>query len=71
MHLLSGVAREAPGGLLEQVGGHAEVDLGAHEMGMPQVDRQLGEQLLDVGPLVIPGRQAMDGEAMAVMPSSA
>ena len=32
---------------------------------MPQVDRQLGQQLLHIGPLPIPGRQPMDGEGVA------
>src|SRR5215831_16925398 len=63
-HLLSGVAREAPGGFLQQSGGHAEIDLSAREVSMAQVDRELGEQLLDVGPLPVPGRQTMDGKAV-------
>jgi hypothetical protein len=48
-HPLSDVAREAPGGFLQQIRGHAEIDLSPCEVNMAQVDRKVGEQLLDVG----------------------
>ena len=31
---------------------------------MPQIDRQLRQQVLHIGPLAIPGRQPMNGEGV-------
>jgi hypothetical protein len=70
-HLLLGVAFEAGVRLGQQRGRHAQVHLGGGQMGMPQVDRQLRQQFLDVGTLPIPGRQSVNGKGVPLMPSSA
>src|SRR5262249_26607937 len=63
--LPSRVALEAPIGLCQQLRRHAQVDLRGGQLHMPQVDRQLGQQLLHIDPLPIPGRQPVDGEGVA------
>src|SRR5262249_46380415 len=55
-----GVALETGAGLRQQVWRHAQVNLGAGQVDMSQVDRQVMEQLLYVRPLSVPGGQAVD-----------
>jgi len=60
--LVGDIAIEADAGLAEQLGCHAEINLRGGEVYVAEVDRQLGEKLLHVRPLPIPGRQPMDRE---------
>src|SRR5271170_7610851 len=64
-YLRSGIAFEAEAGLLEQLGGHREVALGVAQHAMSEIDRQMGQEPLDVLALAIPGDEANDREGMA------
>ena len=63
--LRSGVALEAEAGLLEQFGGHGEVALGVAQHAMSEIDRQVGQEPLDVLALAVPGDETNDREGMA------
>jgi hypothetical protein len=63
--LRSGVALEAEAGLLEQLGGHGEVALGVAQHAMSEIDRQVGQEPLDVLALAVPGDETNDREGMA------
>jgi hypothetical protein len=69
--LLPNIVIKAGGRLVQQFGCHAEVDLSASEARVPQVRRQVREQLLNVGPLPVPRGQPVDGKGVPLMPSSA
>jgi ribosomal protein S7 len=60
--LRSGVTLEADAGLLQQFGGHAEIALRILESSMSEIDRQVGQEPLDVLALAIPGDEANDRE---------
>ena len=63
--LRSGVALEAEAGLLEQFGGHGEVALGVAQHAMSEIDRQVGQEPLDVLALAVPCDETNDREGMA------
>jgi ribosomal protein S7 len=63
-HLRSRVALEAEAGLLQQFGGHAEIALRILESSMSEIDRQVGQESLDVLTLAIPGDEANDREGV-------
>ena len=50
------IALEVLAGLVEQLGRHAQVDLGMPDMHMAQIDGQMLEESLHVGALLVPGR---------------
>jgi hypothetical protein len=68
--LLPGIALEALAGLTKKLGRHAQVHLRVPQTAVAQIDRQLVEESLYVGPLLIPGGETVNSERMALMPSS-
>jgi hypothetical protein len=69
--LLPGIALEALAGLTKKLGRHTQVHLRVPQLAVAQIDRQLVQESLDVGTLLIPRGEAMNGERMTLMPSSA
>ncbi len=63
-HLRPGIALEAEAGLLEQFGGHAEIALRILQSPMAKVDRQVGQEPLDVFAFAIPGDKPDDSEGV-------
>jgi hypothetical protein len=62
--LLPGIALEALAGLAKKLGRHAEVHLRMLQLDMPQIGRQVMQQSLHVGTLLIPGDETVNGERM-------
>jgi hypothetical protein len=67
----AGVPLESGAGLVQQLRGQAQVDLRGRQVGVPEVDRQVVQQPLDVRPPPIPLGQPVDRERVPLMPSSA
>src|SRR5579884_518024 len=63
-YLLHGVLLKTLSGLAQQLGRHAEIDLRVPETHVPQINRKMWKQLLHVGPLPIPGREAVNSEGV-------
>jgi len=68
---LPGIAFESLAGFLKKFRRHAQVHLRVPQMDMAQVNRQWMQESLHVGALLIPRRETVNREGMAVMPSSA
>jgi hypothetical protein len=62
--LLPGIALEALASLTEKLGRHAQVHLRVSWTDVAQIDRQLVQESLHVGTLLIPGGETMNGESM-------
>ena len=62
--LLSGIALEALAGLTKKLGRHAQVHLRVPQMDVAQIDRQVMQEPLYVGTLLIPGGETVNGERM-------
>jgi hypothetical protein len=58
-------------GLMQQVAGHAEIDLRVLKANVSQVDRKQRQQCLDIGTFLVPRRQSMNSKRVPVMPMSA
>jgi hypothetical protein len=69
--LPAGVSLKPQPSLLQQVRRHGQVDLRMPDVDVPQVDREVVKEPLHIRPLLIPLDQAMNGEAVALMPTSA
>lgn len=66
----AGVPLEAPARLLQQFGGHGQVDLGMYQAGMPKVNGEVIHQTLHVSPLAIPICQSVNREGMTKIMNS-
>jgi len=62
------IALETLAGLAQELGCHAEVMLRLGQAEVTEVGRELRQQALHVGARAIPGDEAMDGEAVALIP---
>ena len=60
---LSGIALEALAGFTKKLGGHAQVDLRMPQLDVAQIDRQVMQEPLHVGTLLIPVRKVRNGVA--------
>jgi hypothetical protein len=69
--LPEGVPLESSAGLMQQLRGHGQIDLGGRQMGMAQVHGQVMQEPLYVRPLPVPRRQPVDRECVPLMPISA
>jgi len=61
---LSGIALEALAGLTKKLGGHAQVHLRVPQVDVTEVNRQMMQEPLYVGTLLIPGGETVNGERM-------
>ena len=64
-HLRPGVPFEADAGLFEQFCRHGEIALRIAETGMSEVDRQVGQESLNVLAFAVPGDEANDRECVS------
>ena len=56
---------------MQQLRRHSQVDLGGRDTHVPQVGGQVGQEFLHLGALLVPGRQPVDRETVALMPLAA
>jgi len=68
--LLPGIALEALAGLTKKLGRHAQVHLRVPQVDVTEVNRQMRQEPLYVGTLLIPGGETMNGERMAQVVNS-
>ena len=59
---------EPSAGFVEEVRGQAQVPLRARDVDVAKVGGELGQELLDIGALAIPGDQPVNGEAVTIIP---
>ena len=59
-----GIAFEAHTGLAKQFGGHAQITLGAGDVHMAKIGRQLRQQTLHIRAIAVPANQAGQCEAV-------
>jgi hypothetical protein len=70
-NLPAGVPLKALASLLEKLRCQGQIHLRIGQVGMSEVDREVINEPLYVGPLSIPFGQSVDREAVALMPISA
>src|SRR3990172_10321795 len=63
--LLPGIALEALAGLTKKLGCQAQIHLCGPQTAVAQIDRQLVQEPLHVGTLLIPGGETVNGEGVA------
>ena len=68
--LLPGIALEALAGFTKKLGRHAQVHLRMLQLDVTQIDRQVMQEPLYVGTLLIPGGETVNGERMAQVVNS-
>jgi hypothetical protein len=62
--LLSGIMLEALAGLTKKLRRHAQVHLRGLQMNVTEIDRQVMQESLYVGTLLIPGGETVNGEGV-------